>query len=61
MPRPFRIDLIDYTCLKKYIEHHPERRAEFEGMVLDLRRGGITTVVVDDSDGSEVYELVPLN
>lgn len=61
MPRPFRIDLTDYECLQKYIEHHPERRSAFEDFVLDMRRRGITTVVIDDADGSEVYELVPLH
>lgn len=61
VPRLFRIKLSDYTPLKQYISHHPDRRTEFENIVLNLRRRGITTIIIDDSDGSEIYELVPLD
>ena len=61
MSRPFRIDLTDYTCLQKYMSSRPELRTEFEDLVLDLRKREITTVVIDDADGSEVYDLFPLD
>ena len=61
MPRPFRIQLSDYEILKRYMTRHPESETEFEKMVLDLRRRGVTTVVIDDADGSEIYELVTLD